>query len=112
MRVSDGWASLVTRYVPARRVSVHLTVPRKATPVLRFTLGPLRCRLSAALRSCTVTTYAPVASDFANEIVRPGPTCAVSAFAFGFGGGAVGGGAGGVPTVSLPFIVAKCASQT
>src|SRR5207245_5839893 len=76
-------------------------------PVLLFTPGPTRWKLSFAVRSRIVIFVLPAVAECGKAIFSPGPTRPLSAW------GAAGGGGGvGVPTVNEPFIVVGCASQT
>ena len=47
------------RYLPSRKVTVHVTLPVEATVVARFTPGPERWKLCSRDRSLTWIVYAP-----------------------------------------------------
>src|SRR5205814_2287973 len=102
-----------TVYLPGFRVTVQDVLPLNLTPVFLFTPGPLRWKLSAFVRSDTVSLYFPATSDltalapFFSEIALPGPTLPLSFFTAGGGGG----GGGAVPTRKEPCMIVRCASH-
>ena len=65
--------------MPGTSVTFHVALPRVLTPVLTFTPGPLRWKLSFTLRSVTVIVAGPgsVGLGF-SEIVFFGPTAAAA----------------------------------
>src|SRR5262245_54735807 len=93
-------------YAPFFSMSDHETEPLKATPVFLFTPGPVRWKLSFALRSRTVTVVRPDFALLRIVIFAPGPTLAASFWAAtGVGGGGGGGGGGGVVVVVVVVVV-------
>src|SRR5262245_20704304 len=92
-------------YAPFFSISDHVTEPLKATPVFLFTPGPVRWKLSFALRSRTVSVVLPDFALLRIVIFAPGPTLAASFWAAtGVGGGGGGGGGGGVAVVVVVVV--------
>src|SRR4051794_27578200 len=67
-------------YVPALSVIWNVFVPTSATSVLTSTPSPVRWKLCASDLSSTVSVYAPAGTLVLSiEMVKPGPTVALSA---------------------------------